>query len=219
MRVWFLNLGPGSSTTNREADADINAILHTRPALALGCESDKKGPLPPAPKDYVKIRDTSRPGRSNIFAYVHDPHGKMEWHWSDCTTEFPRAEHPNLGPHPARSILRFPFQGQQIVVAHKPPLWRGAGPARWEHDNRVRRMMNPDKNPDRAHLLFWDCNGVKGAQTLAHRVDGWLVGDRIDNAVVRKVNVVEQGYREGVNGHQFATDHPWGAFFMRWIWL
>jgi hypothetical protein len=219
MRVWFLNLGPGSTTTNREADADIEAILHSRPALALGVESVDKGPLPPAPKGYVKIRDTSNPGRANIFAYVHDPDGEVKEKWTDCTTEFPRAEHPHLGMHPARSILQFPFQGQQIVVAHKPPLWKGAGKARWEHDQKVARIMKPDKAPDRGRLLFWDCNGMEGAQALARRVDGWLVGEHIDNAVVRKVNIVEHGYREGVGGHHFATDHPWGAFFLRWKWL
>lgn len=219
MRAWFLNLGPGSTTSPDEANADIEAILRTNPALTLGCESVLKGPLPPAPKGVVKMRDTSTPGRANIFAYARDPDGEIREKWTDCSTEFPRAQHPHLGPHPARSILQFPFQGQQIVVAHKPPLWKGAGKARWEHDQRLRRIMNPDKDRDRAHLLFWDCNGMKGAQALARRVEGWVVGDKIDNSVVRRIQVVEHGYRRSVGGHTFATDHPWGAFFLRWKWL
>lgn len=215
MRAWFINLGP-SSTTSREANADIEAILRTNPALVLGCESGMKGPLPNDPA-YGKIRDTTTEGRANIFAYVKG--GIHTWEWKDCKTEFPRAEHPNLGLHPARSILHFPYVGTQIVVAHKPPLWRGAGPARWEHDQKIRRIMNPDRDRDRARLLFWDCNGMEGAQKLAHRVDGWLEGDHIDNAVIRRIQVVEKGYRRGVGGHTFATDHPWGAFFLRWRWL
>lgn len=218
MRAWFLNLGP-SSTTPAEADSDIRAILRTNPALLLGCESVGKGALPAPGPNRVKIRDTSNSGRGNIFAYVRDADESLDWKWTDCSKEFPRAEHPQLGPHPARSILQFPFQGEQIVVAHKPPLWKGAGPARWEHDQRLRRIMNPGKNQDRGRLLFWDCNGMKGAQALARRIDGWVVGDKIDNTVVRRIQVVEQGYRRSIGGHTFATDHPWGAFFLRWKWL
>jgi hypothetical protein len=218
VRAWFLNLGP-SSTTDREANADIEAILETNPALVTGCESVGKGPLLAPGKGRTKIRDTSNAGRANLFAYVRDPDGDLEWKWTDCSKEFPRAIHPKLGPHPARSILRFPFQGQQIVVAHKPPMWRGAGPSRWEHDQRIARIMNPDRDRDRSRLLFWDSNGMAGAEALARRIEGRVVGDKIDNAVVRRIQVVEHGYRRSVGGHTFATDHPWGAFFLRWKWL
>jgi len=212
MRAWFLNLGP-STTTPQEAASDIRAMLRTEPALVMGCESLDKGPLPNAP-GYTKIRDTSLPGRANIFAYVKDA-PDLKWDWVDCHLKFPRAEHPELGPHWPRSILRFPLHGEQVIVAHKPPLWKGAGPARWEHDQKLSRMMNPDRNRQRSRMLFWDCNGMEGAQALARRVDGWVVGEHIDNAVVRKVQVVEKGYRPGVDGHHFATDHPWGAFYLR----
>ena len=222
MRAWFLNLGPTSTTTEAEANRDIKAMLATDPALVLGCEAGAKGDLPPAGKNRVKIRDTSNEGRANIFAYVKGvDRDQFKWDWVDCNKEFPRAENPEMGAHPARSILRFPLDGEQIVVAHKPPAWKGAGPARAEHDLKVAKIMKPTKgyDPKRGRMLFWDCNGMDGARSLAEKVDGWVVGEQIDCAVVRKIKVVEHGYREGVGGHRFATDHEHGAFFLRWEWV
>lgn len=219
-RAWFLNLGP-STTTTTEADGDIRAILRTEPALVVGCEAIGKGSLPSPGKTYVRIRDTSRPGRANLFAYVKgvDP-AKFEWHWTDCATEFPRNKYP--GMHWPRSILRFSFQGAQVVVAHKPPAWKGAGPARAEHDDHLARIMNPDdggeKDHKRSRLLLWDSNGLEGAERLADQVDGRVVGKHIDQALVRQVEVVAHDYRTAINGHTFHTDHPWGAFFIQFDW-
>ena len=214
MRAWFLNLGP-STTTDREAEADIRAILRTNPSLLMGCESNGKGQLPDGGKNHTKIRDQSNPGRGNIFAYVKGVDEKFRWEWVDCSQEFPRAEAP--GMHWARSILRFPYKGEQIVVAHKPPAWKGAGKARWEHDQKLRRILKPTSGYDlkRSRMLFWDCNGMKGAKKLAERTDMRVVGEKIDNSLVRRVEVIEHGYREGVGGHRFATDHAWGAYFIR----
>lgn len=211
MRAWFLNLGP-SSTTTAEANADIEAIWATEPGLLLGCESNGKGPLPGPGKGNVKIRDVSIPGRANLFAYARGVE-RVKWDWEDCNYGFPRNKYP--GMHWPRSILRFPYRGAQVVVAHKPPLWKGAAKARWEHDQRLTRMMDPDTNRKRARMLFWDCNGMDGARALAESIDCWVVGDRIDNALLRKARVVEYGYRRGVEGHTFATDHPWGALYLR----
>jgi hypothetical protein len=222
MRAWFLNLGPTSTTTEAEANADIKAMLATDPALVLGCEGVAKGDLPPAGKGRIKIRDTSNEGRANLWAYIKGADkDQFKWDWTDCTKSFPRALHPEMGMHPPRSILRFPFFGEQIVVAHKPPAWKGSGPARWEHDQKLVRIMKPGKgyDPRRSRMLFWDCNGLPGARKLADRVDGWVVGNEIDCAVVRKIKVVEHGYRKGVGGHRFATDHEHGAFFLRWEWV
>lgn len=214
-RAWFLNLGPPSESRPYEACADLEAILATGPGLVLGCEAVGDGGLAKAPKGYVRIRDRSTPGRDNLYAYVKDETGECAHKWRDCKETFPRAQHPHLGPHPPRAILRFSWRGAQIVVAHKPPAWKGAGPARVEHDEYLAKMMNPEPNRQRARLLFWDCNGMAGAQELADRVDGRVVGDKIDSAVVRKVTVEEWSYKRAVQGHYFSTDHPWGAFFLR----
>lgn len=225
MRAWFINLGPPSLVSPKEANGDISAIWETEPGLLMGCEAIDKGPLPPAGKGNVKIRDTSRNGRDNIWAYIKGAkdNPNFGWDWIDCTKSFPRAEHPDLGPHPPRSILRFPFDGSQIVVAHKPPLWKGAGPARWEHDQRLARIMNPDRDKKRSRMLFWDSNGVSGSRALARKIEAHVVGETggskdtmIDHAVVRRIQVVEAGYRHGIGRHKFHTDHPWGAYFIRW---
>lgn len=215
MRAWFLNLGPPSEVSPDEASADLEAIWSTEPALLVGCEGVLKGKLPGPGKGNVKIRDRSNPGRDNLYAYVRDVDSdRFRWTWEDCSVTFPRNKYP--GTHPARSILRFPYRGAQIVVAHKPPLWKGAGAAREEHDRRLARMMSPDENREKTRLLFWDCNGMNGARDLADTIDARVIGDRIDCAVGRRVEVLEQGYRTQVDGHRFATDHPWGAFYLRW---
>jgi hypothetical protein len=179
----------------------------------MGCEAIGKGTLPNAPKGMVKIRDTSREGRANLFAYVRTDDEDFEWKWTDCTKEFPRNQGP--GMHWARSILQFPLGKRQIVVAHKPPMWKGAGDARWEHDQKLKQIMNPKPNMKRQRLLFWDSNGMHGANALADRVKGRVVGDRIDNAIVRNLNNVAHDYKNGVEGHAFHTDHPWGALWLR----
>jgi hypothetical protein len=219
MRAWFINLGP-SSTTDREAAADINAILATEPDLLLGCEANGKGSLPAPHKDQTKIRDTSRPGRANLFAYVNSDLDPSNVKWTDCNQTFPRNNGP--GQHWPRSIVQFPFQGQQIVVAHKPPLWRGSGPARYEHDRKLASILNPGQTTttrSRSRLLMWDCNGMDGAETLADKVDARVVGDRIDCAIIRKITIKDWDYRKSIDGHKFATDHPWGALFVQFTFV
>lgn len=212
-RAWFLNLGP-STTTDREASSDIKAMLNTKPALVLGCEAIGKGALPHAPPGYVKIRDTSIEGRANIFAYVQTFSNPLDWKWTDCNKEFPRNNGP--GQHWPRSILQFPFGKAQIVVAHKPPLWKGAGPARWEHDQKLAKIMEPNDNPKRTRLLFWDSNGMDGAEKLADKIGGRVIGSKIDNCIVRKVDNQAHDYKNSADGHVFHTDHPWGALWVRW---
>lgn len=215
MRAWFLNLGPPSLVSPKEANADIEAIWSTDPALLVGCEAIAKGPLPGPGSGNLKVRDSSTNGRANLFAYVKGvTKDKFWWTWEDCASEFPRNKYP--GQHPPRSILRFRFQGSQVVVAHKPPAWDGAAKARAEHDRRLARIMDPSTDSRQSRLLFWDSNGLEGAQALADQIAGKVVGTHIDNAVVRRVKVIEFAYKKGVNGHQFHTDHPWGAFYLRW---
>jgi hypothetical protein len=221
MRAWFLNLGP-STTTEREANADIKAMLATEADLVMGCEAIEKGPLPEGGKDYLRIRDTSVAGRANIFAYVRSMHkASFKWHWTDCNQEFPRDDGP--GMHWPRSILNFDYHHAQIVVAHKPPLWPGAARARAEHDTKLVRIMNPGDNGAagraRSRMLFWDSNGLTGAENLANKVDGRVVGDKIDNTVVRKVKVTEHDYRLWIGKHHFATDHPWGALWVQFRFM
>lgn len=214
MKAWFLNLGP-STTTNNEAYRDINAILDTNPTLLVGCEAIGKGNLPPVGRlngeRSTKIRDTTMPGRANLFAYVQAD--DVEYKWTDCIQEFPRNKGP--GQHWPRSILQFPFRGEQIVVAHKPPLWKGAGPARAEHDNKLYSIMQPGPNRQRSRMLLWDSNGMTGAETLADRIDGRVIGKHIDCAIVRNIEIIDRQYKTGIDGHKFATDHPWGALFVR----
>jgi len=200
-----------------EAAEDIAAIWATEPALLVGCEATGKGRLPAAGPGNVKVRDQSTTGRADLFAYIRNPDGPFRWAWTDCRRSYPRLLHPDLGPHPPNAILRFPYRGTQILVGHKPPAWPGADPARDEYDNHLARIMDPDRNRDRSRILLWDSNGVLGARSLADRIRGRVVGDHIDGAVVvRRVRVLESGYRRMVKGHRLHTDHPHGAFFIRW---
>lgn len=226
MRAWFVNLGP-SSTTPAEADADILALAETGADVVAGCESIGKHPLVEIP-GMQRITNLGTPGRANLFAYVRGEATSIRW--TDCALRFPRNQHPNLGPHPARGILRFTYQKRLWVIGHQAPEWPGAGPARQEYEAKLERLLAPwtdvAKWSKRTHesrvrasrrgrVLLWDCNGVPEAADLAKRVQGELVGNRVDNAIVRRVGVVDKGYKRIVGGHRLSTDHKSGAFWIK----
>jgi len=68
-------------------------------------------------------------------------------------------------------------------------------------------------------MLLWDSNGMKGANTLADKIDARVIGDHIDNALIRRVLIQDWDYRKSINGHKFATDHPWGALFIQFTFV
>jgi len=227
MHAWFLNLGPPSKVSIKEANSDIRAILATEPDLFLGCEGVGKGRLPNDDK-YGVIRDLSTEGRANIFAYAKG--GIPAFEWKDMKLKFPKKP-GTPGMHAARSFVRFNYKGAQIVVAHNQPDWFGTGPSRLEHEARLVHNLAPwtdleqwkqrkidvrEESRARARMLFWDRNmQMPEAREFAERVDGWVVGEEIDCAITRHVTVINKGYTRKVNGHTVHTDHPWGAFHLQ----
>lgn len=222
---WFINLGP-STTTIKEANADIKTILETEPDFLFGVEAIGKGNLPDDP-DCGKIRMRSPLGRANIFAYTrnHDP--KPYWH--DMNDDFTKEPGKGPGRHPARSFVAFNFKRVQMVVAHHPPAWPGTDLARKEHATELRHTLAPwtdlkrwveldapvkEQMKRKARMLTWDCNmrTITQRKAFAESVDGWLTGETIDCAISRNITVEHHEYHRGIGPHRFATDHPWGAF-------
>jgi hypothetical protein len=222
----FLNLGP-SSTTIKEANSDIRAILETEPAFLVGCESVGKGALPNV-EPYFKIRAFKPQGRANIFAYVR---GQLLSHeWEDGRVRFPK-EPGRSGWHVPRSFVHFNYKGIQFTVAHHPPDWPGAGPARVESLNMIRRNFAPwtdlakwNKMSDtrkaqarkKPRILLWDRNmGPIEFKSYAESCAAWPVGENIDSAMFRNLSMESHGYTRRFSGHSVHTDHPWGAFVLK----
>lgn len=230
----FYNAAPPSPTRgSRELAREIRALLSLRPEV-LGLAETIGYHLPAVP-GYVLLRDTSRPGRSNVAAYVRaDLYVEGSERWHDLTTEWKRWDHP--GMHPARSALEFRIgHGVQVVVYHAPPLGirdaHGApiaASAQREGLNLLTRRLAPERREGfslraaRARLralaapriVLQDANRdpsapatVPGPAALAAAIGGRVVGDKIDNAVVRRALVVFASYPRRVAGVLLRTDH------------
>lgn len=139
----FYNIAPGRGDTT--ANRELAALLeHYRPRV-LGLAEAIGYRLNTAVPGYRLLRDTSRPGRANIAAYVRND-VTATIRWTDLHTTWARTDHP--GPHPARSILRLRLRGNgTVIVAHAPPVTRpGPGssvPARREHYAALLALMAP----------------------------------------------------------------------------
>ena len=231
MRAVMGNLGP-SSTSFKEAVGDITAVLDTEPNLFGGCEAVGKGALP-RDEHYTKIRERSNefPGRSNIFSYTR---GKMPkaYRWTDMDETFDKMP-GRRGQHVPRSFLSYQYGGAQYIWAHHPPNWPGTAEARAEHLRALQKRFAPwtdeerwarfsDKRKqlerDRPRVLFWDRNmTLLMARKFATSMDAWVVGEKIDCAIVRNIKVGSAGYQKKFEGHTVHTDHPWGYFWMEYF--
>ena len=229
IEIVFLNLGPPSLVSASEANEDILAIREEwNPDVIWGCEGVGKGALPIL-RGRDKVRGHRPPGRAGLWGYFDDD---VNPKWTDMEREFPRAIHPHLGPHPARSIYRVNAWGAQFIDAHHPPGWKGSGPARLEHRRALESMLNPWRRDDwrrvwdtaekramareRVRVLGWDSNmSLRVMRAFAERVGGELVGDKIDCLVVRNAYVVDWKYTKRVGNHTLHTDHRHGCLRAR----
>lgn len=222
--VWFYNLRVGRDP--HQVNLETLAILSTKPAVLGLCEA--VGYRLPDPAGYHLIRDTSRPGRANIAAYVRTDLPLTHVHWTDCDTTWTR---PNGGgQHPARSILTLRAAGIQNTVHHQPPRWvDNEIKGQVEGNQKLTHIMAPwtrdtwaKKTPEqratsrqRPRIVTMDANRTgqdngPSPAVLARAVQGRLVPlNRIDVAIVAgqaKVNNWSRPSR--VAGVQLKSDHP-----------
>lgn len=204
---------------NESVAAEIRALLADSPAV-LGLQEVIGYDLPEVP-GYRLIRDTSRPGRANIAAYVREGLGRVSVTWRDGRETWRRTEHE--GQHPARSYLGLGFGTTGVVVGHQAPPTRyhDTGAARREGVKIVRDLLAPY---DRGAVL-WDANaragdGGPGPDLLAQLLGGWVAGDGIDNVVGKGARRIASAYFRSVNGVRLNTDHVRGAFrvVLRGLW-
>ena len=111
MIVKFYNCAPAGDPGRRlQLPRELSALAKSGPrviglAETIGYDLPKLG-------GYTLIRDTSRPGRANVAAYVEKGHDLRDVTWHDLTQTWSRTEHP--GTHPARSWLEFYLDGDQF---------------------------------------------------------------------------------------------------------
>lgn len=216
----------GSSVVGRETEA----LLDDYPVILGGNEAI--GYTFPKVKGYTLIRDRSRPGRANVIAYVQS--GRLEsFRWHDMTSRWPKTDHP--GMHAARSWLEIRLTtGEQVFVGHQPPwlppkipnreLIVAAGQkegidlltkrmAPWLRDDWA---ALPDgaraHSKDRVRIALADWNrGPRedgpGPARLANTIGGWVVGSKIDAAVVRGATGRDARYITEANGVKLGSDH------------
>jgi hypothetical protein len=224
----FINLGPPSKVSIKEANSDIRAILDTGVTFCAGVEGVFKGKLPDV-KGYEKVRDRSTEGRANVFCYVR-ANELPKFKFIDMHRTFDR-EPGRPGQHPARSFVHFNFRRVQFTIAHHPPAWPGTGPARAEHLVKLRHHFAPWTNEAewdaisdhyreiakrKPRALLWDRNMTMPAfRKFAESCDAWAVGERIDCLMGRNLVVMDSGYQRKFDSHSVHTDHPWGAFHVR----
>jgi hypothetical protein len=212
----FYNLGPGRSSIAVTHELQGMAVMSPR-VIGL-CEAIGY-PLPDL-EGYRLVRDTSRPGRANVAAYVRRDLD-YRWHrWHDLTQTWPRTEHP--GTHPPRSILELRIGPMQVIVHHQPPRTRHEDSRRGQLEGVIvlDGLMGPSwwsTSRRRPRLLLLDANrrpGVPGPgpDSLALRIGGTVHGHEIDGAVSRRFTPRRVLYRLRVPGATLHSDHPWGAF-------
>lgn len=227
-RLVFYNAGPPSKTRPGSASRDLGGLLHGyRPRAAVACEvvGDKLQPQP----GYRMVRDTSRPGRANLVAFIREDCDLRRSWWIDHRTTWTRTS--GTGTHPARSSMVLGIGSLQLLGAHNVPL--GADRS---HDGQLeivhalQLVMAPWKRPrirdhapelgvqamkDRPRVLLWDDNAPGGtglgSDYLGPRVPAWRHGEHLDNALQRNLVIQDTEYVTHAGGVQLATDHPWGA--------
>lgn len=217
--AWFYNLQVGrrAAVVNHE----LAAMLSEGPLIVAGCESvgydlaERHG--------YTLIRDRSREGRANLFAYVrHDrlhPLGRPRW--TDLHQTWSRTQHP--GRHAPRSVLHVAVGPLQLVVGHLPP--RGTDNtvvAQQETASAILNLMSRgtrQRARTRPRLALADWNRRPGElgpgpTWVASRLGGSVHGDTIDCAVSRQLEVRGIQLVHSVQGVELGSDHR-HAFVLR----
>lgn len=178
--VWTYNLDNGrpDALVNRE----IAHILDTRPLVLVGVEAT--GLTATRHPEYRRIRDRSTLSRENIVVYVHRDARYKPGGWLDLHGTWPRTEY--AGTHEPRSFPWFWVDGLKVVGVHYPPNNAQGRNRLQEECNLALTELCPD-------IAVGDFNGRRGdpgigrPDALAAELDGRVVGNRIDCAVVRSV--------------------------------
>lgn len=214
---WLYNLA--TLTTRRErgqADpagqvaAEVRAILATGPAV-LGINEAVGHDLPQVP-GYRLVRDRSSESRANIAAYQRSDVAGLRARWHDLRQTWSRTQH--AGQHPPRSFVSFRTGGCRTVVAHQAPKGTDNTVAAQEEGVVVLSGLLVTRPPGRPALVIMDANRRRGEagpgpSSLADRVGGQVVGDRIDCAVVTgDADVEDVDYVSRVGAVRLRSDHP-----------
>ena len=223
-KLYNLDNYRGAVTAN-----EIRALLEGGPHLLGLCEC--AGNSLPGVGGYKLIRDTSRPGRENIAAYVSidvvAPLEDVRWH--DCEETWTKTNPGATGQHWPRSWLEFRLNGMQIIVGHQPPKGTDNVKASQQEgiDLLVRRMApwtrddwaeKTDEQKDKAYALprvaLADYNrgpneDGPGPRQLVNKIDGWQLGQQIDAAVCRggDCSPKDAKYVHEVKGVTLGSDH------------
>lgn len=226
-RLTFYNLQVGRDRD--QVARELRALLTDRPVLLGVCEAT--GYLLPRFRGYTLLRDTSRPSRANVAAWVReDLYRHHRWH--DLTETWTRTEHP--GTHEPRSWLEVSTGrgavGMQTLVGHQPPKGTdNTQAAQAEGIALLERRMTPWRNPGwtgnsslarlRTRLVLMDANRRTGEpgpgpDTLAAAIGGRVVGQGIDCAVVRNGNPGAARYVRAAAGVTLGSDHERAFTFL-----
>jgi len=222
----FYNLD--NNRPNDEMSREVEALLEARPAILAVCEANGYS-LPDDP-DYRLIRNTSKPGRANLAAYVKQNLEVSDIKWFDCEETWTKTNPGATGQHWPRSILEFRAGRLKVWVAHQPPKGTdNTHNAQLEGIDKLEARMAPwcredwddktDKEKaqakDQARVILWDANrrhdeDGPGPKTLCNRIDGYHSGEKIDLACHRG-NEVKQGkdarYFDSAGDVQLCSDH------------
>jgi hypothetical protein len=221
-RVWLYNLGPGRA--NSQVVREVRAILGTRPAVAGLVEAlyDLPGGIP----DYELVRSTTRPGRTNIAAYVRKDLGLGRVRWVDLEETWGRTERPGI--HPPRSFPYFRVGRAQVIVHHQCPKHTdNTIAAQREGIRALTKVMAPWTRDDwdgrsqrhqarqlaRPRILLWDPNRGPdepgpGPATLARAVGGKIIGQsNIEAGLTVNARGRNPDLREFAGGIRLRSNH------------
>lgn len=198
-----------------QVDQEIRAQLALGPKVA-GYVETIGWRLPRVP-GYTLIRDTSRPGRSDVAAYVSKAAKLTRIRWHDLTDTWGKTNPGAAGQHAARSFLSFRADGVKEVVAHLAPPHTGAAgiAAQRQEYAAIARVVNGRLQGarflHRPAVILGDYNPnatEHGALTLAQMIHGQAANTtRADNVVVRGLVVHGLHYLTHIGGLQMNSDH------------
>ena len=209
---------------------EIKALLASEPHVLGLCEC--VGNVIPGLDGWKLIRDTSRPGRENLAAYVRKNVPYAEVRWWDLEETWTKTAEGATGQHWPRSWLEFRLgegKGVQTIIGHQPPKGTDNVKASQQEgiDLLVRRMA-PWKRDDWEEkseeeqannlacprLALADYNRKAGEDgpgpsQLASKIDGWTAGSQIDLGVWRgeEASLQDWWYDDSPAGCQLQSDH------------
>jgi hypothetical protein len=215
--VQFYNLD--NNRNDKQVETEIRALLEEEPLVLGMCETI--GNTLPLVSGYWRIQDKTNKSRANIGAYIRKGVPVGEPRWAQHTETWGRTQ--AKGIHEARATLYIDVDGVQTVIGHVPPKVAGIK-AQQEAINIFVRIMAPWKLPKRVGLVrrirrrrkprlcIADFNRRRdepgpGPSQLATRIKGWVLSNRIDTAVFRRLRASNPRYIHQVNGVKLLSDH------------